>query len=332
MARHHIVQNKYLTQWRKSKAENQLNIYLIAQNRYIERGPGWKVFWREDFNIFDENKENFYLPEEAAARIDSLGIETIRKIDGKNEKQLEGSGRCYLSFYVALQYIRTPRFREETNKFMESAIKLFMRQDISFPDKIKLSKAEILKEKPKNKYEEEALKKISTMSDEEIKKQTFEFLHSDDFRVRLTNTGHSKQIFKIDRFARGLFDFPWLFLVAPKDTSFVTSDNPCFTISQGKIRQGLLSPNVIVIFPLRPDVCIVIKPGTKTHRERFLKLDKKGMRDVNQLVLQNSYQCLVAKDRRQLESLTKNYDYENHRKSRGVVVREVGSYVMFNVE
>lgn len=332
MAKHHIVQNKYLTQWRKSETKNQLNIYLIPQNKYVERGPGWKVFWRENFNIFDKSKENFYLPEEVAARIDSLGIKTIRKIDGKSKKQLEGLERCYLSFYVALQYIRTPRFREETNKFIESTIKFFMRQDISSPDKINLSKTEILKEKPKNKYKEEALKKISKMSDEEIRKQTFEFLHSDDFRVRLTNAGHSKQIFKIDQLAKGLFDSLWLFLVAPKGTHFVTSDNPCFTVSQGKIMQGLLSPNVIVFFPLRPDICITIKPSIKTLREHFLKLDKKGVREINQLILQNSYQCLVAKDKKQLESLTKNYDYKNHRKSRDVVIRKIGNYVMFNVE
>lgn len=98
------------------------------------------------------------------------------------------------------------------------------------------------------------------------------------------------------------------------------------------MRQGLLSPNVIVLFPLRPDICIAIKPGTKTHRERFLKLDEKSVREVNQLVLQNSYQCVVAKDKDRLESLTKNYDYKKHRKSHNVVVRETGNYVMFNVE
>jgi len=87
MAKHHIVQDKYLTQWRKSRAENQLNIYLIPQNKHIERGPGWKIFWRENFNIFDENKQNFYLPEEVAACIDSLGIKVIRKNGArKNQK------------------------------------------------------------------------------------------------------------------------------------------------------------------------------------------------------------------------------------------------------
>jgi hypothetical protein len=332
MARHHIVQDKYLTQWRKTDTKNQLNIYFIPENRYIERGPGWKGFWRDDFNIFDENKESFYLPEKVAAHIDSLGIEAIRRIDCVNKKQLEGFDRCYLSFYIALQYIRTPRFREETNKFMEATIKFLMRHNTPSPDRIKLTKKEILKENPKNKYEEEILKKISTMSDEEIKNQTFKFIHSDNYNIHLTKTGHSKQILKIDQLAKGLFDVFWLFLVAPKDTSFATSDNPCFTISQSKIRQGLLSPNVIVFFPLRPDVCIAIKPSIKTQKEHFLKLDPKGVSEINQLVLKNSYQCLITRDRKQLENLTMNYDYRNHRKSRDVVVREIGDYIMFNVE
>jgi len=332
MAKHHIVQDKYLTQWRKTDTKKQLNIYFIPDNKYIERGPGWKVFWRENFNIFDENKDSFYLPEKVAAHIDSLGIKVIRKIDCVNKKQLEGFDRCYLSFYIALQYIRTPRFREETNKFIEATIKYFMRHDVSSPSKIRISKEEILKHRPLNKREEEALKKISAMSDEKIKRQTFEFLHSDDFGIHLTNTGHSKEIFKIDRLAKGLFEVFWLFLISPKDTSFVTSDNPCFTVSSTKIRQGLLSPNVIVFFPLRPDLCIAIKPGIKSQTEYFLKIDKKRVREVNQLVLTNSYQCLVAKDKKQLENLIHNFDYKNHRKSRDVAVSEFGNYVMFNVE
>lgn len=332
MAKHHIVQDKYLTQWRKVDTENQLNIYLIPENKYIERGPCWKGFWRDDFNILDKDKDKFYLPENVTAIIDTRGIETIRKIDYSNQKQLGGEERSCVAFYVALQYIRTPRHREETNKFMEATIKYFMRQDVSSPDKINLSKNEILKHRPENRQEQEALEKIKDMSDEEIKKQTFDFLHSNDFSIRLTNTGHSKYILKVDRLAKGLFEVQWLFLVAPKGSSFVTSDNPCFTLSPTKIRNGLLSPNVIDFFPLRPDLCIAIKPNTKSKTEHFIKLDKKEVRELNQLVLKNSYQCIIAKDKKQLENLTRNFDNKKHRKSRDVVVSEFGNYVMFNVE
>lgn len=332
MAKHHIVQDKYLTQWRKAGIANQLNIYLIPENKYIKRGPGWKGFWRDNFNIFDRVKEKFYLPENVTAIIDTRGIETIRKIDCSNQKQLGGEERSCVAFYVALQYIRTPRHREETNKLMEATIKYFMRQDVSSQDKIKLSKDEILKHRPENKQEQEALEKIKDMSDEEIRKQTFDFLHSDNFNIRLTNTGHSKSIFKIDRLAKGLFEVQWLFLVAPQGSSFVTSDNPCFTLSPTKIRNGLLSPNSIIFFPLKPDLCIAIKPSIKSQTELFVKLYKKRARELNQLILKNSYQCVIAKDQKQLENLTKNFDCEHHRKSRDVSVSEFGNYVMFNVE
>lgn len=107
MARRHIVQGKYLTQWRKADTKNQLNIYFIPENRYIERGPGWKGFWRDDFNIFDNDKDKFYLPEKVTAIIDSRGIEAIRNIDCVKQNQLNGEERSYIAFYVALQYIRT---------------------------------------------------------------------------------------------------------------------------------------------------------------------------------------------------------------------------------
>jgi len=192
--RHHTVQEKYLTQWRITNKENQLNIYLVPNNEFLKKGPNWKGFWEKNYNVYDEDKDHFYLPEEVTNKIDTSGIEVIKKLNGNSRKPLNGYDRSALAFYVALQYIRTPKFREESDKFMEENIKFFMRKDISSPDKFKLSKEELLKQEPKNQKEKEALEKISTMSEEEINQQSYEFLHSDDFKIKLTNTGHSKQI------------------------------------------------------------------------------------------------------------------------------------------
>lgn len=330
--KHHTVQSKYLTQWRISDIENQLNIYLIPKNEFLKKGPGWKGFWKKNYNIYDEDKNNFYLPEKITEKIDTPGIEVIKKLNGNLKKQLDGHKRSVLAFYIALQYVRTPRFREETDKFMEESIKFFMRKDISSPDKFKITKEELLKQKPKNEKEKKYIKKISTITEEKINQQSFEFLHGDDFKIRLTNTGHSKQILKIKRQANKIFELKWFFLVAPKKISFITSDNPCFTISLSKICQGLLSPNVLIIFPLRPDLCIVIKPTHKSKTENYLKIDRKKVRDINKLILKNSYQCLIAKDKNHLENLTKNFNYKSHRKSRDTKVYQKGDYVMFNVE
>jgi len=331
MQKHHTVQSKYLAQW-MNESKRQLNIYLISKNEYIERGPNWKGFWKKNYNILDSDKKKFYLPEKVTELIDKQGIEVIKNIDINSRNQLDGRKRGALAFYIALQYIRTPRFREEEDKFMEETIKFFMRKDVSSPDKFKITKEEVLKHQPTNEKEKIALEKISAMTEEEINQQSFDFIHSDDFHIKLTNTGHSKQILKIDRLAIKLFELQWLFIIAPNKTSFVTSDNPCFTISPTKMHQGILSPNVTVFFPLRPDICIIIKPKLISKKEHFLELDKRGVREINKLILENSYQCLIAKDRMHIENLTKNFDYKNHKKSRDTKVYQKGDYVMFNVE
>ena len=332
MAKHHIVQDKYLTQWRKADTENQLNIYIISENKCIERVPDWKGFWRYDFNVLEDENEKSYLPEEVTATIDAKGIEAIRKIDSTQQQQLSGMDRSCIAFYVALQYTRTPRHREEMNKMVGASIKHFMKKDLSSPDKVKMSKKEILEHNPINKREEEALEKIRTMSEEEINAQLFDAIHGDDVKIGLTKTGHSKGILKVPRHAKKIFEMQWLFLIAPKDTSFATSDNPCFTVSRSKMMNGLLSPNSTVFFPLRPDRCICVKPAMKSQTEHFMMLDKKQVRDINSLILAHSYECFVAKDKPQLDNLIKGFDHKSHRKSRDITVSEMGDYTMFNAE
>lgn len=331
MARHHIVQDKYLTQWRKSGTENQLNIYVIDDNEIIERGPGWKGFWREDFNVLEDDGEKSYFPENVTSVIDTKGIEAIRKIDTTKQSILSGYDRSCVAFYVALQYTRTPRHREEMNKLIEATTRYFMRKDLSTIDKVSMPKGKILEHIPQNKMEKEVLEKISKMTQEEINSQIFEAIHGDTVRIGLTKTGHSKSIFRVDRHAEKVFEMQWLFLIAPKDSSFITSDSPCFTISNSKMN-GLLSPFSTVYFPLRPDICLYIKPAMKSKAEYYMKLDKRQARDINSLILSNSTQFVVAKDRIHLEKLTKDFDHQAHRKSRDISISEKGPYVMFSAE
>jgi hypothetical protein len=332
MAKHHIVQDKYLTQWRKTDTENQLNIYVISENKCIERGPGWKGFWRDDFNVLEDDGEKSYLPEKVTSIIDTKGIDAIRGINTSSQKLTSGiEARSCIAFYVVLQYTRTPRHREETNKLIEATTRYFMRKDLSTPEKVFMSKEKILEHQPQNKMEKDALEKISKMTQEEINSQIFEAIHGDTVRIGLTKTGHSKGILKVDRHAKKIFEMQWLFLVAPKDSSFITSDSPCFTVSNSKMN-GLLSPFSTVYFPLRPDVCLYIKPNMKSTTEYYMKLNKKQIRDINLLILSNSTDCVVAKDKAHLEKLTKNFDHINHRKSRDISISESGPYTMFSAE
>ncbi len=332
MARHHVVQDKYLVQWRINDTTNRLNIFIISQNKCVIGNTKSKLFWRKDFNVLQDKDEVSYLPEDVTSVIDTKGISAIRKINAVDESQLNGEDRSAIAFYIALQYIRTPRYREESDKMIRATIQHFMRQDISSPEKVMLTKEEILRHKPTNDREVDILDKISRMSEEEIKRNIFESIHEDDYISGLTKTGHSKGILKVDKLAKDLFELQWLFLVAPNNCSFVTSDNPCFTISSSRIMNGLLSPSSTVFFPLRPDICVFIKPSMKSKTEYYMSLDSNQVRDINSLILSHSYQCLVAREKAQLDDLTKDYNCNQHRKSRDITVSEKGPYTMFNIE
>lgn len=332
MARHHIVQDKYLEQWHIEGTKNHLNVFIIPEGKCNISNTKSPLFWRKDFNIFDINDEKKYLPEKITAFIDSKGIEAIRKIDYLKQEQLSSMDRSSIAFYVALQYIRTPKRREETDKFIGSIIKYYMRKDISSLDKVMLSKNNLLEDKSNSKMDTEVLEKIKKMSQEEINQEIFRSIHEDDIKIILTKTGHSKNILKVSRYAEKIFKMHWSFLVAPKSTYFATSDNPCFVISDSKIMNGLLSPNSSILFPLRPDICICIEPGKKNQMEYYVKLDKKKVRNINSLILKNSYDCFVTKDIAQLNNIIKGFDYKNHKKSKDTVIRESENFILFNTE
>jgi len=163
-------------------------------------------------------------------------------------------------------------------------------------------------------------------------KKLYKALNSGDIEIRMNNIGHSKQILRIDQLAEEIFELEWVFLITPKNTSFITSDNPCFTISSSKISQGILSKNTVTLFPLRPDVCILINPTKKSYIEKYIKINKKEAKEINKNILKNSYNCIIVRDEKHLKSLVKNHDYKNHKQSKDVVIYKVNNYTMFNLE
>lgn len=327
--RHHIVQEQYLRQWCKNTFDCQLWIYTHSDGKFFQRGPSWKGFWREDFNIYEEEGEEdaYYLPEEVTSQIDNAGMTAIRNITFS--KQLDGYQRSSLAFYAVLQYVRTPKFRENTNSMIDAQTKHFMRLDIPTPEDVRMTRDDILKEKPKNDMEREAIEKVKNMTDEEFKQTLFDTIHGDDVHVRLTNAGHSKQILKVERNAQKVFEFAWTIMFAPQDTSFITSDAPCFAFAYKNTAMGagLCSPNAVTIFPLSPSFCLMIDPSIKGQHEQFTKISKSGVRAINQQILKHSHDCVVAYDEIHLKRLVKNYQHE---KGREVSVKTIGPYTLFS--
>jgi hypothetical protein len=327
--RHHIVQEKYIRQWCSNQKDCQAWIHTHSDEKTFQKGPGWRGFWREDFNIYDQEGEEdvYYLPEDVTARIDNLGLTAIKNIEF--DKQFEGYQRCHVAFYAALQYVRTPKFREDSNAMVDAQTKHWWRLDTPTPDDVRMTREDILKEEPVGKKEQEMHEKVKDMTDEEFKQTLYESIHGDDVKIQLTNAGHSKQILKVDKYARSIFDFKWTILLAPTGTNFITSDSPCFSFAYNNRMPGagLCSHNAITVFPLSPSICLWIDPSVENKNEHFVKLSRSRVRDVNQQILKHSNDCVVAIDKSHLERLTKNY---KHTKSREVTAKSIGPYTLFS--
>lgn len=278
MAHHHIVQDKYLAQWRIKNTVNLLHVFIVSENKYNIRNTKSKLFYKKDYNIIYSDKAKSDLPEKISSKIDTLGINVIREIDAKNQKQLSNKQRSALSFYIALQRIRTPKYRIEFNKILDNVIKNNINED-----------ATILK----------------------------------NYNIELNNSGHSKAFLKIDKIAKDFFDSYWTFLVPKRGSFFITSDNPCF----------ICLPNII-LFPLRPDLCICIFVDNKNKStiEHYQNIDKKDVKNINLEILRNSSNCIISLSKEHIENITKNFDYTKHKRYKDVTTNKKDPYTILSLE
>lgn len=325
---HHIVAKSYLNQWKGE--DGQLQLFTHDDGKYLKRGSNWVGFKKQNYNIYEEDA-NFFIPERITEDIDGQGINVIRSLVFGQE--LTVYQRSVISQFVALQYVRTPRFRKETDLMLEEQIKEpFLEHQRKLTDEELLQmKKDVLTEKSGDERDRKAIQEINAMSDEEFIDMYKDFISSsDNMRVGLNNFGHSKHIFKVSKKAKGLFSFMWFLLEAAESSYFITSDNPCFAVPKEgyNFGVGLFSKNGLVIFPLRPDLCLIISPAAESGDERFKKLSKTQTKEINQFILKNSHEVVAARQIQHLKSLLKGY---KHNKLREVKTKEFGDYKLISL-
>ena len=120
------------------------------------------------------------------------------------------------------------------------------------------------------------------------------------------------------RISRVLTLLEWTFMVAPKETSFVTSDDPVVVLGSGPPPQlpddwpgetnpfslagdGFASPEAQTIMPLSRRVLLVAEgEGTKMELAR---VDREAVRETNRIIAARRDNLLVARDEALLRRL-----------------------------
>jgi hypothetical protein len=170
--RHHYVPKSYLIQWHNSSANGKLSLFdHFTPDGVKASGANNNRFWNTDYNVLSSSKDDYYLPEKLTQVIDTDGIETIRAISKSFGTQLGSKQRSDLTRYVVLQYLRTPKHREEMDVMLDILIGEEFRKDTFEKGGISITREEVLNDGPQTPEEELLLNDIAKMSDEEFVKK-----------------------------------------------------------------------------------------------------------------------------------------------------------------
>jgi Protein of unknown function (DUF4238) len=325
--KHHYVPESYLAQWHNPSNGNQLQVFdHFTPDGVKKSGASNSRFWNRDYNVLTSSKDDYYLPEKLTQVIDTDGIEVIRVIKSSFGIQLSSKQRSDLARYVVLQYLRTPKYREETDAMMDILIGEEFRKDTIKKGGISVSKEDVLSDPPQTLEEEKILNDIAKMSDEEFEAIKPSAQDIQEMKMVLNTEGHSKSMMKVIDLAKVIYHYQWTFLWADKSTSFVTSDNPSFSISTNpKVSSaGLGSDDAVTILPLSPLVLLHIDNRRKSFKEVHIPAPKSVAKSLNRLVVANSHKCVVARDKAHLESLLKGYKHKN----RVAVRKDIGEHTL----
>ena len=101
----------------------------------------------------------------------------------------------------------------------------------------------------------------------------------------------------------------WLFLWAPKNTSFITSDNPFLLLPprdydpSSIIGIGIATPGARKIIPLTPQTCLIMQD--RGVRITTLAADQRTIKAINLASAYNSNRFLIAHSKPPLERIVR---------------------------
>jgi hypothetical protein len=115
--------------------------------------------------------------------------------------------------------------------------------------------------------------------------------------------------------AETLLKLDWIFVTAPADLAFITSDAP-FAIApppgeDNSRAYGLLTPGAASSIPLSAKTSLVIQG--EGGRESYCRIQKDDARRINENVATNSARFVIGRDEPYLERLVKRMRLDQYR-------------------
>ena len=279
-----------------------LNFYDRKTWKYKEQKPE-NVWWIKHFYtiVWAEWEKDFTIEDYFSNEIENNIWDIFFKINKYEALSMDEKDK--LALFVTFQFLRTEVFREWVNK----DIKYMMEWQHS----IICSNDEKLKAHIK-KYESKTWKKFP-LTEEEYKN-----IYK-NYDLKVTNTESIKSMIELSKDLYVLFrSKDWYFFVAPKNSCFITSDNPfaSINISEDYWPFGswwFLNKDLWNYIPLTEHICLHFDWNIVSWEWKIIysKIDRNKMKNYNSIIANCSYRYIIWKDKRLIESIVKRTKIED---------------------
>jgi hypothetical protein len=305
--RHHYLPQFYLRNF--ADKDGLLWIFDRDRSEYRQQSIKNTAVQVDYYTLQGQNGRKHIEIEEFLACLESDTKPVIEKIDRKRRISMEE--KKVLAAFVSFLKVRVPDFEKTVNELSEKMIK-----EIS---KIMFSSKETADTLIK-KYEKEVGIDSSLTAEKLI-----ELTKKNNYRVKFNRT-HSIQTMVNSGLALESFflSLKWLFLRAPTNTTYITSDNPFVLLPPRDYQMksiygvGILTPGAKKIIPLTANTCLIMEDkGTITKGSIA---NKTMWRAINLCSAINSDRFLIARDRPLLEKIVKITKVNNWRKKERVQI------------
>jgi len=285
--------------------DGKLCVFDKKENRYNSQSPINTAVIKNYYTILDKSgKESADIETNFFAWLEGLTKPILDKVEGNNP--LSDNERYILSVFVSFLLVRVPSFEEQSDDFVGSIAKkmLLIQRDID------------MQKKSENSKENGSDLNLAIEDD-----NFYRLLDEGKIAINLNKNHRLKWMLESGNYAaKYLFQMDWMFLHAPKRSSFITSDNPFILIPPAKSKKhflfrnvGIATPGALKCIPLCKNVCILI--GQTGNRISHILLTQEQVRNFNLLVARSFRRFLIARDKILLKSIVGYFDFDNKDKN-----------------
>jgi hypothetical protein len=263
---------------------------------YRQQNPVNTAIQCHYYTYRDENGDKNFNIENGFAELEGMTKPIIDKIDVQDN--ITENEKVILANFISFQYCRVPAFEKFTNELRDKTLREEFKN-------LNSSKKQV--ESSIEKYEKETGKKADVTPEEII-----DVVQNDKYDIVFHREQSIRSMLMLgSRLIDIILQIDWLFIKAPRDTSFIINDNPFLLLPPKDYKStslydagvGIITPGAEKVFPLTSNTCLVMLD----HGKRIMKLDvdNKVVWEINCAIAANSDRFVISPDKLLLEKIVK---------------------------